>query len=329
MKILVTGAGGYLGNKLAHTLAGSGHQVHALVRSDAAKEMLQHPHITIFKGDILDKESIAAAIKGCGQVYHTAARVGLWAKEPAVFYNVNAEGTRNILDAALQAQVEKSVFTSTCGVIGPSVNEPMSEDDPRIAAFALDYELSKKMGEDLVLQYARQGMNAVIVSPSKVYGPGNISHSLTANAIIDKFIKKKVAFIPAPGTYKVCCAYIDDIVKGHILAMEKGQRGEKYILGGINISYHDFFQRIRTLSSCNGRIIPISKYAMKAWAMLQLMNYKLTGKAPLLTFKGIDFLLCHYAFSSQKAIRELGYQVTPLDEALNKTIHFLKNKNHA
>lgn len=129
-------------------------------------------------------------MKGCRQVYHTAAKVGVWASDPSVFYKVNVEGTRNVLDAALQCGVEKTVFTSTCGVIGPACDKPMEENDPRNIDFEIDYDLSKK-GEDLVLQYAKEGMNAFVVSPAKIYGPGNISHSLTANAIIDKFIKKE------------------------------------------------------------------------------------------------------------------------------------------
>ena len=328
MKILVTGASGYLGNKLAHTLAGMGHTVHAAVRSDEASAYLQHPNIIAFKADIMKTESLLPAMKGCEQVYHTAAKVGLWDKDPSVFYAVNVEGTRNVLDAALSTGVHRTVITSTCGVIGPSLNKPMTENDPRITGYALDYELSKKMGEDIVFKYAKKGMNVVVVSPTKVYGPGNISHSLTANAMINKFLKKKFAFIPSPGSYKVSCAYIDDIVSGHILAMQRGRTGEKYILSGINLSYYDFFDRIRTISSCSGRIIQLSRNAMKGWAFLQQAQYKLTGIHPTLTVKSIDALLCNYTFSGEKAVQELGYTITPLDEAIKKTVHFLKHADY-
>jgi len=170
-------------------LAGMGEKVHALVRSSSANELLQHPNITVFKGDILQKESLMTAMKGCKQVYHTAARVGVWARDSSVFYDVNVGGTRNVLDAVLQSGVEKTVFTSTCGVIGPTLNEPMEENAPRTTGFEIDYDLSKKKGEDVVLQYAKEGMKIVIASPSKVYGPGNVSHSLTANAVINTFSK--------------------------------------------------------------------------------------------------------------------------------------------
>ncbi len=329
MKILVTGATGYIGHQLAITLAERGNEVHVLVRNPGSINVPLHKNIRVFTGDITNRPSITAAMRECKQVYHTAAKVGLWAKDSSVFYNVNVKGTRNVLDAALQTGVEKSVFTSTCGVIGPSLNEPMSEKDPRIMGFGIEYELTKKMGEDIAFQYAKEGMNIVVVCPSKVYGPGNISYSLTINTVIDKFLKKRIVFIPSPGTYKASFAFIDDVMNGHLLAMEKGKGGEKYILGGINISYQEFFDHIGNLSSCKGHIIRLSKNTIKGWALLQQLNYNITGTHPRFTVRAIDHLFSNYTFSSEKAVRELGYRITPLEEALKKTIHFLKNKPRA
>src|SRR6476620_6006196 len=112
MKILVTGAAGYIGNKLAHTLANQGHKIHALIRSAGGEKYLQHPNIKIFKGDILDTQSVAAAVEECRQVYHTAGAVKLWAKDPNIFYEQNVIGTINVLEAALKEGVNKLVFTS-------------------------------------------------------------------------------------------------------------------------------------------------------------------------------------------------------------------------
>jgi len=205
----------------------------------------------------------------------------------------------------------------------------MTENDPRIIGFALDYELSKKMAEDMVLQYAMKGMNALVVCPSKVYGPGKTSHSLTANAIIERFLKKGVAFIPSPGTYKSCFAYIDDVVDGHLLAMENGKKGEKYILGGFNISHSDFFDLIRKIARNQAHIIQLSKNKVKGWALLQLLNYTFTGSRPFFSLKTIDHLFSNYCFSSEKAIRELGYRITPLEEALLQTIQYLNQPLYA
>lgn len=328
MKILITGATGYIGNNLANTLANMGNIVHAIVRSDSAKRLLQHPNIILFKGDILDTDSLVTAMKGCQQVYHTAAKVGLDIKNYPDFHNVNVEGTRNVIDAILQTNIEKTVFTSTCSVIGPSINHPLNEKNSQTAKITNAYDVTKKMSEDIIFQQVTKGMNAVIVSPSKIYGPGNISHSLTANAVINMFLKKKITLIPSPGTYQVSFAFIDDIINGHLLAMKNGKSGEKYILGGVNISYQEFFNQIRTISSCDGHIIHFSKNTFKTLALLQLLNYKITGIPPLFTANSIDYIFNNYVFSSEKAIKELGYKITPLEDALKQTIHFLKNQSH-
>ncbi len=325
MKVLVTGAAGYIGNKLANTLAAGGSQVHALIRSGDVKKLFPYPNIVPFIGDACNEDSIAKAIEGCNQVYHVAAKVGAWAKDPSVFYEVNVEGTRKLMDAAIQSGVEKFVFTSTSGVFGPADTKPITEKDIRKIPFQIDYDRSKKLAEDVVLSYATKDISPVIVSPSKVYGPGRASHSLTANAIINTFLRKKITFIPYPGTYKVCFAYVDDVVNGHILAMEKGRTGETYILGGHNISYFDFFDQVRRLSNCKGRIIKLRRSFVKLLAHLQEFNHKLTGASVRFPVKSVDHAFSNYTFSSQKAIDELGYRITPLEEALIQTIQFLKD----
>ncbi|WP_136666723.1 NAD-dependent epimerase/dehydratase family protein [Flavobacterium sp. H122] len=327
MKILITGATGYVGNNVAHSLANKGHEIHAIARSDSAKKILHHQNIKIFKGDILDKETLFDAMKNCEQVYHVAAKVGLCVNNFSDFYNTNVIGTKNVIDAASQLGVQKTVFTSTCGVIGPSDKKPLNEDSYRMDTISNAYDLTKKISEDVIYEQINKGFNGVIVCPSKIYGPGNISHSLTANAVIDTFLKKGITIIPSPGTYKVCFSFIDDIVHGHILAMEKGIRGEKYILGGINISYQDFFNQLRAISSCNGYILKLSKTSLKSIAGLQFLYYKLTGNLPLFTPKSVDYVFNNYIFSSDKAINQLGYKITPLNEAMEKTIHYLMNND--
>lgn len=153
MKILITGATGYIGNKLAHVLAGKGHTIHAFVRSKNSKGLLQHPNIRIFEGDILDTESLTAAMKGCRQVYHAAGFVRLWAKDPAIFYKQNVGGTNNVLEVALHEGVSKLVYTSSCGVWGPCDDHLLIENDPRTESFDNDYDLSKYLAERSVKEY--------------------------------------------------------------------------------------------------------------------------------------------------------------------------------
>jgi nucleoside-diphosphate-sugar epimerase len=329
MKIFVTGATGYIGHSLSMKLAEQGNTVHVLVRDEQSLFVPQHPNIRIFEGDIRERASIVRAMRGCEQVFHTAASIKIWVKNSDDIFKTNVEGTSNVLTAAREENISRVVFTSTCGVIGPCLKEPMTENDPRIIAFAIDYELSKKMAEDMVLQYAKKGMNALVVCPAKVHGPGKVSHSIAANSMIERFLKKGIAFIPSPGTYKSCFAFIDDVVEGHLLAMEKGRAGEKYILGGINITHQDFFDCIRAISEAKGHIIQLSKIKIKGWALLQLLNYTISGRHPFFTFKMIDHMFNNYCFSSEKAIHELGYRITPLEQALQQTIQYLNHPLYA
>lgn len=329
MSILITGAAGYIGHKLALRLAGEGHTVHALVRSKARAAHLQHARIVLCEGDVRQKKSLAQAIEGCTQVYHVAAKVGAWAARPLDFYEVNVTGTAHLLEAALQARVKKLVFTSTAGVFGPSSGAPVDEKQQRTLPFRIDYDRSKKEAEDLLPLYLQKGLPVVTVSPSKVYGPGHTSHALTANAIIGRFLTKGLALIPYPGHYAVSFAYADDVVAGHQLAMEKGQPGETYILGGNNVSYAGFFSAIRRLSGGGGRIVALPKVLIKTAAYAQELAHFLTGSTVHFPAASVDHLFSHYTFSSQKAVKELGYRITPLEEALGHTITYLKQHPHA
>lgn len=329
MKILVTGATGYVGHNLAKKLAERGDQVHVLIRNTASANIPVHENIRVFAGDITNRQSINAAIRGCEQVYHTAALVKIFSKDQSLFQKVNVEGTKNVLSEALENGVEKFLFTSSCGVIGPSLNIPMSENDPRIVSFDNDYEFTKFLAENLVKEFAKKGLFSVIVSLSKVYGPGIETHPFSVNTQINKFIKGSPALIPMPGELTTNYCYIDDVVEGHILALSYGNSGEKYILGGENISYMDLFQKIRRLSGTNAKIIQTPQFFVHVWGAMQWIQYKLTNKEPFVTNKAIRTIFCNKTFSSEKAIRQLGYRLTPIEEGLQKTIHFLKTNHHA
>ena len=171
MKILITGATGYIGHKLALEAADRNYIVHILARDLQSKFIPSHPNIHIYKGDITNKNSVLAAMKGCEFVMHAAGITSLWEKDNSIFYKVNVEGTRNMLDSALALNVKKFVFTSTGGVLGPSGKYPLSENDPRIIAFENDYEISKHWAEELVKEYCRRGLLAMICYRTKSLWP--------------------------------------------------------------------------------------------------------------------------------------------------------------
>ena len=329
MKILITGASGYIGHKLAMEAARRNYTVHILVRDMRSPLLPTHPNIIKFKGDITDKASVMAAMMNCDKVIHAAAIAKLSAKDNTIFYSVNVEGTRNMLDAALALGVKKFVFTSSGAVIGPSGKYPMSENDPRIAAFENDYEISKHWAEELVKEYCRRGLFAIIVVAPRVYGPGHDCNGNTMNVLLKNILSLRLAFVPSYDNVVANYAFLDDVVTGHFLAMDKGLGGEKYILGGENLSYRSFFQLIKQNTDKKIGLIRIPKLLLKIFSFFYMTICALVGKETHISPKVVDRLAQDRALSSDKAIRQLGYSITPFSIGIHKTILHLKNKNYA
>ena len=329
MKILITGATGYIGYKLAMEAARRNYTVHILVRDLESPLLPVHPNIVKFKGDITDKTSVIAAMMNCDKVMHAAAIAKLSAKDNNVFYSVNVEGTRNMLDAALALGVKKFVFTSSGAVIGPSGKYPMSENDPRIAAFENDYEISKHWAEELLKEYCRRGLFAIIVAAPRVYGPGHECNGNTMNILLKNILSMRLAFVPSCDNIVANYAFVDDVVNGHFLAMDKGLGGEKYILGGENLSYRSFFQAIKQNTGEKIRLIRIPKLLLKIYSFFYMSLCALVGKETHISPRVVDRLAQNRALSCDKAIRQLGYSITPFSIGIQKTILHLKNKNYA
>ena len=327
MRIFITGATGYIANLLALKLAHEGSQVHALVRDPGKAQNLKHPHIRLFKGDVNDIGSIKNAMDGCGQVFHLAAFARMWAKPSDIFYKVNVEGTRNILEAAVEKNISKLVYTSSTAVFGISLNQPLSEDDPRTIGFNNDYDLSKCVAENLVKEYAANGLNALIVNPSRVYGPGNATFSNPFTRLLKTLMQGKPIAIPRCPNVVANYSYIHDVVEGHILAMKFGKAGQRYILGGENISYCRFVEVVREVLPVKN-VWPVPKSLMKLAGFMQVIRFFITKKPPVFTPSTVDRYYANTAFSSRKAMNELHYHVTPFKQAITDTIHHLKQKNY-
>lgn len=326
---MITGATGYIGHKLAMAAVEKNYTVHILVRDIHSAYLPLHPNIIKFQGDVTDKESVMNAVKGCKKVLHSAAVTKLWDKDSSIFYKVNVEGTRNVLDAALQCGVQKFVYTSTGAVIGPSNKYPMNESDPRVTAFENDYEISKHWAEELVKEYCHRGLFAIIVAAPRVYGPGIISGGNVFGRLIQKIFSMKMAFVPACGDVLANYAFVDDVVNGHFLALEKGIGSEKYILGGENVSYTTFFETIKNNAGRKIRLIRVSKTILLVWSFLHMLVFRLMGKHTNISPGIVHRIAQNRALSCEKAIRQLGYTITPFTLGIQKTIHHLKNNNYA
>lgn len=326
MKIFITGATGYIGNILAKKLANEGHTIHALCRN-VHTEVLQHPDIKIFPGDITDPSSIQKAIEGCEQVYHLAAFARVWSKDPSTYYKLNVEGAANVFDAARNAGVQKIVFTSTGGTLGPSKDHPVKEDDERIGEPFTAYEASKTEAEALCRSYCNKyNMHIVTVNPPRVYGPGIITESNAVTRLVKLYMAGKWKIMPGDGKRTGSYVYVDDVVNGHILAMQKGRAGERYNLGGVNASYIEFFDLLGRLAGKKLSLIKLPVWAMMATGKVLELYTKLTGKAPLLTPPWIRKYYYDWNVDSSKAQRELGYSFISLEEGLQKTIDSLKTE---
>jgi farnesol dehydrogenase len=305
-------------------LAAQGQDIRILVRKDPEIPEFKSSNIHVFKGDINDPESLARAMNGVDHVYHMAAYARLWAKDPNTFRLVNVEGTRNVLAAAAEAGVSKIVYTSTAGVIGPSKDKPMTENDPRITGFFNLYEQTKTEAEDVVQDFVRQGLDTTIVNPARVYGPGLDTGSNPVTKIVELYMKRKWYVIPDGGHDIGSYCHVDDVVDGHIGAMERGGMGERYIFGGVNASFNELIALIRKHSGVNKKLynlpLPLMKtvsHVMKTWSTL-------TGTAPMITPDWVRRYVYDWELDSSKAVRELGYKIRPLDDGIKNTVEWIR-----
>lgn len=326
--IFITGSTGYIGHQLALAAVDKGYTVHALVRNPASTNVPRHPRIRLFKGDITDYATVVPAVQGCDYVLHAAALAQMWSPDRSLFYKINVEGTRHVLEACLQTGVKKMVLTSTGGVLGPSKGRPVGADEPRTTGFDNDYEISKHCAEELAMEYHRKGLHTVVVRPTRVYGPGLDTGANPINKLIRNVLQRGIAFMPAAKNAYGNYAFIDDVVYGHFRALQDGINGQRYNLGGENLSYDAFFKTIRNQSGKNIKLLPLPKMVLQAWAGGVYGFHLLIGKHTHMTPKVIERLLQNRSVSSQKAIAELGYNITPFSKGVQNTIEHLKKEAH-
>jgi len=324
-KVLVTGGTGFIGTKLVGELIHKGHTVHILKRPTSNTEGLEHERIHLFTGDLMDCESIRKAMRGCTQVYHLAAYAKNWAKDSKTFYQNNVEGLCNIWDMAKEVGVERFVSTSTfmtCGPTEPGVigNEEKYCPMPECAT---DYQASKIIGEQQACKYAEQGLSLIIVNPTRVYGPGKMTEGNSVTRMIDLYNRGKFPFLLNHGINVGNYAFADDVVQGLILAMEKGKVGERYILGGENVSLKQLFRLIDELSRKKHLQVNMPSWLALFYSRFEQKKAEWFGFYPLITPGWVETFLRDWAYSSGKAENQLGYKITPLKEGVQITLSWL------
>ncbi len=330
--ILVTGATGFIGSRLALELSRHGTHVRALVRGDqfvmppGLDSALSPDGIEIVTGDVSDASSLRRAIRGCRYVYHLAGYARNWAPNPQTYHRVNVEGLRNVLDAAEAEAVEKIVWTSTVVTFEPTKpGEIGDESRSRVTPYFTDYERSKAEGEELARAYAARGVPVVIVNPSRVYGPGHRTESNSLVKLIDMYDRGRAPFLLGGGKPVGNYAFIDDVVHGLILAMQHGQPGRRYLLGGVNASFREFFDMVDRVSGKRHLRLTIRRPGALAFAYFHQLRARWFGVYPEVTPPWIRHFLVDWAYSTQRAEQELGYNYVTLEEGIRRTYHWLAN----
>lgn len=327
MKALVTGATGYLGRALCALLEREGITVHALCRSRIKSQTIAGDHVKIFLGELDNKTMLGKALDGCEQVYHLAAVTKIWSKDQSIYHKINVDCTKILLELAISTGVQKMVMTSSGAVLGPSPNKQIAvtENSKRLVAPESAYEQSKIMAEQEVFKSIDQGLNVVVVNPTRVYGPGPKGQSNSVTRMIKMFLDGKWRVIPGDGESIGNYVYIDDVVRGHLLAMNKGRSGERYILGGTNISYNQLFQLLQELTNRHYRTVHVPLNLLLLFAHLQKFLANTLNIQPMLVPELVKKLSKHWNMSSAKAIQDLGYEAIPIKEGLLRTLDWIEN----
>ena len=315
---LVTGVSGFIGWHVARLLTLRGHKVRALCRPASQIRELDVERVT---GDLRDPDSLARAVAGCHLVFHIAADYRLWARNPQEMYESNVTGTRNILQAAEDARVERLVYTSTVGCIGMSgigngdENSPVCLDD-----MSGHYKRSKWLAEQVALERARAGQPIVIVNPTAPVGDHDWRPTPTGNIILN-FLRNKLPAFVDTGLNLVD---VRDIAEGHLLAAERGRNGERYILGCQNLTLQQILGRLAHLT---GKSAPTTRIPYGVAYLTGLANTawaNLTGKEPMASLEAVRMARIKMFVTHAKAATSLGFTPGPVDEALGRAIGWFR-----
>lgn len=314
MKIAITGASGHVGSNLYPELIRMGYDVKLMVHQD--NHEIDHPNI--FKADITQKDEVDSFVEGADIVIHLAARISISGDPDGSVHEVNYTGTSNVVSSCIRHNIKRLVHFSTIHVFDPlPLDQSLDESRALIGNPATAYDQSKIKGEKLVLVAAADGLNAVIIAPTSIFGPNDHFPSLLGQAIIDIYKGKIPALVP--GGYD----FVDvrDIVKGTINAMKLGVCGEKYILSGTFLTIKELAEKIGMIGdvTTTQRVLPI--WLLKALIPIFNIQSKLTNKPPLLTNESLDALVESNPYiSCEKAKSELGYSVSPVDASITDTL---------
>lgn len=326
-KILVTGASGFVGSAVARKLVEAGFSVRALVRGTSPRAHLAGLGLDFFEGDLRDRKSVERAIAGMRYVFHVAADYRLWARDPSEIFASNVEGTRNLMEEAMRAGVERVIYTSSVATIalrtdGMAADEtsPLREDQG-IGA----YKRSKIAAERLVeAMVAERGLAAVIVNPSTPIGPGDVRPTPTGRIIIEAAKGRIPAFIDTG----LNLVHVDDVASGHLAALRHGKIGERYILGGQDVLFSQMLRDIAGLVGRRAARVRLPWRALIPVAFVAEAVANVTGREPFATLDGVYMAKYRMFFVSTKAEQELGYRSRRYTEGIDDAVRWFRDAGY-
>lgn len=327
MKVLVTGATGFIGGNVARALAAKEYEVRALIRPDSSTLTLKDTGIETAYGDVRDRDSVASAMSGCQRVVHCAALYTFWTPDPKLMYDINVGGVRTVFEEAMRAGVERCVYTSTVSTVGiPKGGIGTEGVQPSSKELVGHYKRSKYLGEKEALEAASKGLQVVVVNPTAPVGPWDVKPTPTGGMVLD-FIRGRI-----PGYINTGMNLVDvaDVAEGHVLALEKGKSGERYLLGNKNMILTEIFEVLEEISGKRAPKVKIPMWAALAAGYVdEFLEGRILKRQPRIPLEGLKVSRKPMHVSCEKAIKELGLPQSPIEGALEKAVRWFRDYGYA
>lgn len=326
MNILVTGASGFVGSHVARLLVARGNSVRVLVRPSSDLRAIEGMDVQRAAGDLRDPASLSAALNGIERVFHVAADYRLWARDPREIYESNVTGTRNLLQAARAASVEKFIYTSTVATIAVPREGALPDESTQASLDEMigHYKRSKFLAEQEALRAAADGFPVIVVNPTTPVGPGDWKPTPTGKIILD-FLQGKM---PAYLDTGLNVVPVEDCAEGHLLAAERGRAGERYILGGRNMALKEILDAIGSIVSRPAPRIRLPNAVAMAAGYVENAFSRALGREPLIPLEGVRMARHKMFVNGEKAVSELGYRPGPVEAALARAVRWYEENGY-
>src|SRR5436190_5742391 len=327
MLAFVTGASGFLGSHVAKILCEQGARLRLLVRASSNLKNLQGLNADTVTGDLRDPASLEKALAGCDTVFHVAADYRLWVRDPHQMYRANVEGTRALLDAARKNAVQRIVYTSSVATIGFTSNGHTADEDSPVSLDDMigHYKRSKFMAEQIALEAGRSGMHVVTVNPTTPVGEQDGKPTPTGRIVLD-FLKRK---FPAYVETGLNLVDVRDCARGHVAALEKGKSGERYILGGENLTLKQILDKLAAITGLSSPRVKLPYiFAFATGIIDETITGRMLNKEPRATMDAVRMGKKMMFATSAKAERELGWKIVPVDDALRRAVGWFRDNGY-